>query len=326
MAVAATVRIIANEMGFALSNEKLGCGCPSQEMIRVAYIKFAAEFFLGECQYMKNNNIDMAGLLQDAGHKNNLHHHVKLLVYATRDEEGNRIIRRFCIDVDTCGGSAEEICQAILKSINRVKAGVPGLRIVSITGKKSTDRVKPCVLRLCQITGDSGGGGKVQGLFDRLVELGVIDDKWGRFIRCLLHALNKCIENATKLTFGDQGLGKTCAAQLLYNALTLFAKVRSMGGLELLDKQFTKITEKLNTDEEWRTEAMNNSPMAFADREQKAAAELASALDEIDHEDFEGVNPFGDGAEEGEEEMVEDENEGATKVSNYYIIGCSSLS
>ena len=100
--------------------------------------------------------------------------------------------------------------------------------------------------------------------------------------------------------------------------MTLFAKVRSMGGLELLDKQFTKITEKLNTDEEWRTEAMNNSPMAFADREQKAAAELASALDEIDHEDFEGVNPFGDGAEEGEEEMVEDEN--ATKVSNYFII------
>ena len=118
---------------------------------------------------MKNNNIDMAGLLQDAGHKNNLHHHVKLLVYATRDEEGNRIIRRFCIDVDTCGGSAEEICQAILKSINRVKTLLPNLKIVSITG-------------------DSGGGGKVQGIFDRLVELGVIDDKWGRFIRCLLYA------------------------------------------------------------------------------------------------------------------------------------------
>ena len=61
-------------------------------------------------------------------------------------------------------------------------------------------------------------------------------------------------------------------------------------------------------------------PMAFAAREQKVTAELASALDEIDHEDFEGVNPFSDEAEEGEEEMVEDENEGATKVSNYYIV------
>ena len=71
---------------------------------------------------MKNNNVDMAGLLQDAGHKNNLHHHCKLLVYATHDEDGNRRIRRFCIDVDTCGGSAEEICQAIKKSIDRDKA------------------------------------------------------------------------------------------------------------------------------------------------------------------------------------------------------------
>ena len=43
MAVATTVRIIANKIVFKLSNKKLGCGCPSQEMIRVAYIKFAAD-------------------------------------------------------------------------------------------------------------------------------------------------------------------------------------------------------------------------------------------------------------------------------------------
>ena len=93
-------------------------------------------------------------------------------------------MRRFCIVVDTCGGSAEEICQAIMKSIDRVKACVPSLKIVSITGKKWIDRVKefvPC-LKIVSITGDSGGGGKVQGIFDRLVELGVIDDEWGRFI------------------------------------------------------------------------------------------------------------------------------------------------
>ena len=130
MGVVAAVRIIANEMGFKLSNKKLGCGCPSQEMIRVGYIKFAAECFLGECQCMRNNNVDMAGLLQDAGHKNNLHHHVKLLTYAITDEKGNRRIRRFCIDVDTCGGTAEEICQAIKKSVNRVKRSVPSLKIV----------------------------------------------------------------------------------------------------------------------------------------------------------------------------------------------------
>ena len=57
MAVAATIRMIANKMGFVVTNEKLGIGCPSQEMIRLAYMRFAAECFLAECQYMKNNNV-----------------------------------------------------------------------------------------------------------------------------------------------------------------------------------------------------------------------------------------------------------------------------
>ena len=83
------------------------------------------------------------------------------------------------------------------------------------------------------------------------------------------HALNKCIENATKYTFGDQGLGKSTAPQLLYNALTLYTKIRSMGGLKLLDEQFTKVAEKLNTDDEWQKEAKKNSPIAFADRSAK---------------------------------------------------------
>ena len=159
-------------------------------MIRLAFMRFAAECFLAECQYMKNNNVKMAGLLQDAGHKNSYDFHCKVLIFAIRDKEGKRRIRRFCIDVETCGGTAEEICQAHKISVDRVKSCVPDLKIISITG-------------------DSGGGGKMQGLFDRLVELDVIDKEWGRFIRCLLHALNKCIENATKFTFGDQGLGKT---------------------------------------------------------------------------------------------------------------------
>ena len=75
MAVAATIQMIANKMGYKLSNKCLGIGCLSQEMIRVAYMKLAAECFLGECWYMKENNVCKAGLLQDAGNKNNLHHH-----------------------------------------------------------------------------------------------------------------------------------------------------------------------------------------------------------------------------------------------------------
>ena len=47
--------------------------------------------------------------------------------------------------------------------------------------------------------------------------------------------------------------------------------------------------------------------MAFADREAKRAAEAASALNEINPEEFQGANPFEDEAEAEEEE---EENEG----------------
>ena len=130
------------------------------------------------------------------------------------------------------------------------------------------------------------------------------------------HALNKCIENATKYTFGDQGLGKSTAPQLLYNALTLYTKIRSMGGLKLLDEQFTKVAEKLNTDDEWQKEAKKNSPIAFADRSAKVAAEVASRFNKMDPDELQGVH-FGD-------ESEEDENEGEEKVCNCTFIATLS--
>ena len=269
MILAASWRCLFSEMDFTVSNGDLGRGCPSQEMIRSAFIKFSAECFLAQCQKLVDKGIHQATLLQDAGHKNNLDHHCKVLVYAVVDDEGRPTIERFCIDVDPCGGTAEEICQALKVSIDRVKQRVPGLKIIGITG-------------------DSGGGGKVQGLFDRLVELDVVDKEWGRYVRCLLHALNKCIENASKFTFGEQGLGNVCAAQLLYNAVTLYTKVRKIGGLKLLDRQFHKVVEKLSDDEDWRSEAEISSPTAFDEMEADRAARLAASLDDLDAGDFEG--------------------------------------
>ena len=119
--------------------------------------------------------------------------------------------------------------------------------------------------------------------------------------------MNKCIENATKYTFGDQGLGKSTAPQLLYNALTLYTKIRSMGGLKLLDKQFTKVAEKIDADEKWQQEAKKNSPMAFADRSARVAAEVESRFNEMDPKELQG-SYFGN-------ESEEDTNEGGAMTS-----------
>ena len=85
-------------------------------------------------------------------------------------------------------------------------------------------------------------------------------------------------------------------------------KIRSIGGLKLLDKQFTKVAEKINADEKWQQEAKKNSPMAFADRSARVAAEVASRFNEMDPEELQGsyfVN-----------ESEEDTNKGEEKVSS----------
>ena len=64
--------------------------------------------------------------------------------------------------------------------------------------------------------------------------------------------------------------------------------------------------------------------MAFANREAKRAAEAASALNEIDPEEFQGANPFededeneGQDAEDEDEELVEEDgSQRAKKVRN----------
>ena len=81
-----------------------------------------------------------------------------------------------------------------------------------------------------------------------------------------------------------------------------------MGGLKLLDKQFTKVAEKIDADEKWQQEAKKNSPMAFADRSARVAAEVASTFNEMDPEELQGTY-FGN-------ESEEDNNKGEEKVSS----------
>ena len=136
------------------------------------------------------------GLSQDAGNRQHLEHLIKTVTYPRIGADGKRYLENICINVDVCGKTAEEVACNIENSLNRFKQHTPA----------------KCIC----ITGDAGGGGAVQTIFPLLVAQGVfLDEEWAQFIRCLLHALNKCLERAIIKSMGEAGLGKNSCIQLL---------------------------------------------------------------------------------------------------------------
>ena len=80
-------------------------------------------------------------LLVDAGNKSGLEHLAKVISWASLDDEGNRLIRHFCLDGDVSGKRAQDVAGAIVKSIKtlwKVLLNEPELKA---------------------LTADSGGGG-----------------------------------------------------------------------------------------------------------------------------------------------------------------------
>ena len=71
-----------------------------------------------------------------------------------RDENGKRVIKYFCLDVDKSSHSAKDCADAI--SVSMKKLRVAGLEIHTF--------------EFHAITGDTGGGGTVQHIHPPLVE------------------------------------------------------------------------------------------------------------------------------------------------------------
>ena len=87
-----------------------------------------------------------------------------------------------------------------------------------------------------------------------------MDAEWARFINCLLHALNKCLEQACKAAFGEQGLGQNTCFQMIYNAVAMIKRIKKDGGNKLLDKYLDLVAKGVYEKEEWMEESMKNFP------------------------------------------------------------------
>ena len=100
------------------------------------------------------------------------------------------------------------------------------------------------------ITGDAGGGGAVQHLYQKLVDMGIMDDNC-KEANCSLHGLQKALENASKKTMGDQGMGCRSPFQMLYLFASLMSYLKEDRGLQHLDKMWSKVSDQLKDNEEW---------------------------------------------------------------------------
>ena len=135
-------------------------------------------------------------------------------MWSSIDEKGNRVIRRFNLDINASKHTASGAADAIKQSLAKL-----GL-------EEERDN-----LRFSHLHGDRGGGDAVQTIFPALVDLEVLH-VLATWINCMLHAVQKALETASIRTFGKQGMGHMNCFQLTYLAIMLMVTVKKMKVVE----------------------------------------------------------------------------------------------
>jgi hypothetical protein len=235
--IAATVTVLLDEMGITdISAGNIGKVCPSETLIADYELHLAVNCVLLGCDQINKTESKVICLTTDKGNRKNMSHNAKEAHFASKDPTtGARTISHIVLDVDECGGTSQETAEAIEWSIRPYKIVIPDLTVQGITG-------------------DSGGGGSVQTIFEPLQQLNVIHEH-GKPIRCDMHAMAKPLENASEFSMGTQGLGKNTIFQLGYAAASMFRNINKQGGASLVDTYMKLVREKLENCQEWKDEA-----------------------------------------------------------------------
>ena len=76
-----------------------------------------------------------------------------------------------------------------------------------------------------------------------------------RYIRCLLHAHNKCLERAIIHSSGSAGIGKNAGLQLSYNVINMHQMIKSELEKSGYDKLVREVCERFRTRPDWIDEA-----------------------------------------------------------------------
>ena len=111
-------------------------------------------------------------------------------------------------------------------------------------------------------SGDNGGGGAVSKTHHGIVKAGYMEE-WTRYINCLMHAMNKCIERSGTAAFGKQGMNELTMWQMIYGIVTMYQRVKEEGTIALVDEIQGRAVQQIYNNIKVQEELAKNNIMAF---------------------------------------------------------------
>eukprot|EP00956_Cyclotella_meneghiniana_P017447 scaffold28426_cov37-Cyclotella_meneghiniana.AAC.2 len=182
-------------------------------------------------------------LITDHGNREGVDHLVKMICWSSVDRDGNRMLRHFNLDVDRGGHTYIEAANAISHSLRQLL-------------------LDDYDVEFSFITGDSGGGAKVQKLHPTLRDSDAMTE-WSEHINCILHAFNLAFQTGCMDSLGDQGMNKLTVFQMLYLAILLMNTIKKQTDLETLKKCYSLTMTQLLEREDYKIDASDTFVKAF---------------------------------------------------------------
>ena len=232
-----------HELGVDVQAANVGKQSVSSRSLARWELNLATDCLATVIQEMKEDGATNVGIITDHGHRHKQDHFVIVICWAGKDKDGKRTLKFFCPSIDKVGHSAKQAANGVKKVLERL----------SVSGEKIKAKV---------LTGDAGGGGAVQHLYKELKELGIMTDE-DKETNCALHGMQKAIENASKNTMGDQGMGCRTPFQMLYIFAALMSSLKEQGGLKYVDRLWSEVNKQLKENEEWKSIAKEKMTQAW---------------------------------------------------------------
>ena len=217
-----------------ISNEAISKAMRKKDKIANDEAHLAALSQLVRRQEMRDDNVKHLGAQSDHGKRGGRDHLVIPVSWVAKGDFGLKI-KSHVISTNHTGGTARATALGVQKAWNNFTAFDDPSESIELKN----------------LTGDTGGGGAVQNLITEVKKLGVMSKECS-FANCLLHGMNKPMENACLTVFGKPGMGNRSCWQLLYLWALFGKRMKLDSDPKRLDQMWAEVVKKIrDTNSQW---------------------------------------------------------------------------